>query len=116
MRWVVGDITQATMAPASVAFWHDRAVFHFLRDDDARRRYVDLARRALEPGGHIVVATFGPQGPERCSGLEVMRYDAEGIHDEFGAAFTKIASDEERHATPWGAEQQFVYCYCRVGA
>lgn len=116
VRWEVADITRATMAPASVDLWHDRAVFHFLRDDDARRRYVELARRALKPGGHIVVATFGPQGPEKCSGLDVVRYDAEGIHGEFGAAFRKIASEEERHTTPWGTEQQFVYCYCRVGA
>lgn len=116
VHWQVADITRAELPAASVDLWHDRAVFHFLRDEDARRRYVAVARRALKPGGHIVVATFGPQGPERCSGLDVVRYDAEGIHNEFGAAFIKVASDEERHTTPWGSEQQFVYCYCRVGA
>lgn len=116
VRWIVGDATTVALDAASIDFWHDRAVFHFLRDDDARRRYVAIARRALKPGAHIVVATFGPAGPERCSGLDVVRYDAEGIHGVFGAAFEKVGSDEETHVTPWGSEQQFVYCYCRVAA
>jgi hypothetical protein len=95
-------------------FWHDRAVFHFLREGDARRRYVAAVRRGLKPGGHIVVATFGPQGPQKCSGLDVMRYSAEELHGEFGSPFEKVASCEEAHRTPWGSEQEFVYCYCRL--
>jgi hypothetical protein len=70
----------------------------------------------LKPGGHIVVATFGPSGPERCSGLSVVRYTPEGIHDQFGGQFLKVGSDSETHQTPWGSEQEFVYCYCRLGA
>ena len=107
VEWIVADVTR-------FEFWHDRAVFHFLRESDARRRYVEAVRRALKPGGHIVVATFGLAGPERCSGLEVMRYDADGLHDEFGPPFEKVASREEVHRTPWGSEQEFIYCYCRV--
>jgi SAM-dependent methyltransferase len=113
VRWLVGDATRAALPDASVDFWHDRAVFHFLREDEARARYVATARRALKPGARIVVATFGPNGPDKCSGLDVVRYDADGIHGAFGAAFEKLSSAEETHTTPWGAAQHFVYCYCR---
>lgn len=113
VRWIVGDATLFVPPEGSVDLWHDRAVFHFLRDDDARRRYVDNAHHALRPGGSIVVATFGPDGPTQCSGLEVVRYDADGIHAAFGDEFERLSSDEETHLTPWGIGQQFVYCYCR---
>jgi SAM-dependent methyltransferase len=112
VRWLCADVTEARLPEAAYDFWHDRAVFHFLREDEQRRRYVEAVRRALKPGGHIVVATFGPEGPERCSGLDVVRYTADGLHDEFGGAFEKVASATEVHKTPWGSEQQFVYCYC----
>jgi len=114
VTWRVADITTADLPARSVDFWHDRAVFHFLRDPEARRRYVAAVRRALKPGGHIVVATFGPEGPERCSGLDVMRYGPDELHGEFGGAFEKVASCVEDHTTPWGSVQQFVYCYCRI--
>ncbi len=115
VNWVVGDVTEVVLPEASVDFWHDRAVFHFLRDEEARRRYVASVRRAVKPGGHVLVATFGPEGPERCSGLEVVRFTEEGIHAEFGGEFRKVASTTESHTTPWGSVQQFVYCYCRIG-
>jgi hypothetical protein len=89
-------------------------VFHFLTDAGARERYVAAVRRALKPNGHIVVATFGPGGPEQCSGLPVHRYTAEAIHDQFGTEFQKVGSESENHITPWGGEQEFVYCYCRL--
>ena len=112
--WRIGDITSIDLPKARYAFWHDRAVFHFLNDPAARERYVQAARLALRPDGHIVVATFGPSGPETCSGLSVMRYDAEGIHRQFGDEFRKVDECREAHRTPWGSEQEFVYCYCRV--
>jgi SAM-dependent methyltransferase len=112
--WLAGDITEIDLPERHFAFWHDRAVFHFLTDEAARRRYVDAVRRALTPNGHVLVATFGPSGPERCSGLPVVRYSPEGIHEAFGAEFRKAGTDEELHQTPWGAEQEFVYCYCRM--
>ncbi len=115
VNWVVGDVTEVVLPGASVDFWHDRAVFHFRRDEGARRRYVASVRRAVKPGGHVLVATFGPEGPERCSGLEVVRFTEEGIHAEFGGEFRKVASTTESHTTPWGSVQQFVYCYCRIG-
>jgi len=114
VTWFVADITHGKLPEHRFDFWHDRAVFHFLRDPEARRRYVLAVRHSLKPGGHIVVATFGPQGPEKCSGLEVMRYSADELHGEFGSPFEKVASCEEVHLTPWGTEQEFVYCYCRM--
>lgn len=116
VQWLVGDVTQLELPAQAFDFWHDRAVFHFLREPEQRRRYVELVRHALKPGGHIVVATFGPNGPERCSDLDVCRYSADGIHAEFGGEFRKVGELLERHQTPSGKEQEFVYCYCRLGA
>ena len=114
VRWLVADVTQIDVGAGAYDFWHDRAVFHFLRDQEDRRRYVATVRRAVKPGGHVLVATFGPEGPERCSDLEVVRYDADKLHAEFGNSFSKVGSVTEMHRTPRGAEQQFVYCYCRL--
>jgi SAM-dependent methyltransferase len=114
VRWLVADITQADLPPQAYDFWHDRAVFHFLRDKEQRDRYVAAIRRSLKPGGHVLVATFGPEGPAQCSGLDVVRYGLDELHLEFGGAFQRVASSTEIHTTPWGARQQFVYCYCRL--
>ena len=114
VTWLVGDITRIELPEKRFAFWHDRAVFHFLTAAEARHSYVAAARRALKVNGHIVVATFGPGGPEKCSGLDVARYDADALHGEFGGSFQKVDSCTEHHTTPWGTEQEFVYCYCRM--
>jgi SAM-dependent methyltransferase len=92
------------------ALWHDRAVFHFLVHDDDRKRYVDALKQALYPAGHVVIATFGPEGPERCSGLPVKRYDAASLAKELGEEFLLVESSVELHHTPQGASQQFLYC------
>jgi len=68
----------------------------------------------MQPGGFVIVSTFGPEGPTRCSGLQVVRYDAEALHEQFGSGFRLVESSNELHYTPWGATQQFLYCYCRV--
>ena len=114
VTWLVGDITTLALPEHHFQFWHDRAVFHFLTDEPARQRYVSAVRHALKPKGHIVVATFGFSGPDRCSGLPVVRYSSEGIHDQFGVEFEKIDTATEIHHTPWGTEQAFVYCFCRT--
>lgn len=114
ITWLIGDITQIELPIHHFDFWHDRAVFHFLTEEGARRRYVTAVRRSLKPDGHILVATFGPAGPDHCSGLDVVRYSAEGIHEQFGEEFRRVGSETEIHQTPWGAEQEFVYCYCRM--
>jgi SAM-dependent methyltransferase len=115
VRWIVADVTQVNLPLEKFDLWHDRAVFHFLLDPIARAKYVETVRRNVKPGGHVIVATFGPHGPSKCSGLDVLRYDADGIHGEFGPEFTKVTDTTEIHTTPWGSEQEFVYCYCRVG-
>jgi 2-polyprenyl-3-methyl-5-hydroxy-6-metoxy-1,4-benzoquinol methylase len=114
VRWLVGDVTEVSLPSEPFDVWHDRAVFHFLVDAEKRRKYVQAVLNGVRPGGHVIVSTFGPRGPRKCSGLEVMRYDAETLHGEFGRQFTIEESTVETHQTPWGADQQFVYCCCRV--
>jgi hypothetical protein len=92
------------------ALWHDRAMFHFLVKKEDRKYYRDALRHALAPTGQVVMATFGPDGPEKCSGLPVARYDAETLSAELGSAFRLLSSSLVIHRTPWGAEQQFLYC------
>ena len=111
--WIVGDVRTELLPEQSVEFWHDRAVFHFLSEADDRAAYVTQVTRAVKPGGYVLVATFGLDGPERCSGLPVVRYNAEGIHAVFGDLFEKTAQASELHQTPWGSTQSFVYCLCR---
>lgn len=114
VRWIVADALDTPLLRASCAVWHDRAVFHFLTDARDRARYVAQAQRIVRPEGHVMVATFGPDGPSRCSGLKVMRYSPEGMHAEFGASFELLNSVREDHRTPSGLIQAFVYCLCRV--
>jgi SAM-dependent methyltransferase len=112
VTWLAADATTVALPDAAYDVWHDRAVFHFLVDRRARERYVARVLRAVRPGGHVIVATFGLQGPERCSGLDVVRYDADALHGEFGEPVVKVDSVREVHRTPWGSEQEFVYCFC----
>jgi 2-polyprenyl-3-methyl-5-hydroxy-6-metoxy-1,4-benzoquinol methylase len=94
--------------------WHDRAVFHFLTGSEQRAAYVRNVGRSVKRDGHVIVSTFGPEGPMKCSGLDVMRYDADSLHDQFGARFRLVESSKELHRTPFGTTQQFLYCYCKV--
>lgn len=114
VTWHVGDITQYSFGSKQFDLWHDRAVFHFLTDPDARHRYVELVRQAVKPGGYVLMATFGPNGPLKCSGLDVVRYDDQSLHHEFGDGFNLMGSELARHHTPMGSDQQFLYCWCRV--
>jgi|SRR5688572_5585911 len=113
VNWIEADITQADLPEQAYDLWHDRAVFHFLTQPEDRKRYVDAVRRAVRTRGHIIVATFAPDGPDHCSGLEVMRYNPESLHSEFGDEFDLVDSTNETHHTPFGTEQKFIYCYCR---
>ncbi|MGC2164851.1 MAG: class I SAM-dependent methyltransferase [Gallionella sp.] len=115
VKWIVGDITCAEFEVHRFDIWHDRAVFHFLTGSDERHAYVDRVMRAVRPGGHVIIATFAEDGPEKCSGLPVMRYKPETLHAEFGATFLLVRHEKEAHHTPTGAIQKFVYCYCRKG-
>ena len=113
IEWLEADITQAALPADRFDIWHDRAVFHFLTAPEDRRKYVRQVMRSLKPGGHLIVASFGLNGPQKCSGLDVVRYSPETMHDEFGGKFALIRSLNETHATPFGTTQEFVYCYCR---
>ena len=116
VTWIEADVLAATLPRAAYAVWHDRAVFHFLTDARDRARYVTRAHDAVREGGHAIVASFAPEGPTRCSGLEVMRYSPDAMHAEFGEGFQLLDSVREEHHTPSGATQAFVYCLCRVGS
>ena len=113
VHWIEGDITQARFSRHRYDIWHDRAVFHFLTAPADRQAYVEQVMRAVRPGGHVIVATFAEDGPEKCSGLPVMRYAPDALHAEFGDAFTLLEHEREKHHTPVGAIQKFIYCYCR---
>ena len=114
VTWLVADITRAVLPKRHYDLWHDRAVFHFLTKAEDRAAYVRQVAQAMKPGGFVIVATFGPEGPHKCSGLDVVRYDADSLHEEFGASFKMINRKTELHQTPFGAPQQFLYCLCRV--
>ncbi|MDB4888908.1 MAG: SAM-dependent methyltransferase [Gemmatimonadetes bacterium] len=114
VTWVQSDVLNTSLPSASFDVWHDRAVFHFLTDPSERQSYVQQVRNAVRPGGHVIVASFAPNGPRRCSGLDVMRYSPTTMHDEFGPGFLLLDSVGEEHHTPSGATQAFVYCLCRV--
>jgi 2-polyprenyl-3-methyl-5-hydroxy-6-metoxy-1,4-benzoquinol methylase len=114
VQWITADIANAELSANVYEVWHDRAVFHFLTSMDQRVAYVRQVVRAVKPGGHVIVSTFGPQGPKTCSGLHVVRYDAEALHAEFGVRFQLLDSIQELHHTPFGTTQQYLYCLCRV--
>ncbi len=114
VRWVRADVTEWRPGAHSIDLWHDRAVFHFLTSASDRRAYVQSVAESVKPGGHVIVGTFGPEGPLKCSGLEVEHYDASSLHAAFGARFELVESRQELHETPFGAVQQFVYCYCTL--
>ncbi len=114
VQWLQADVTASLLPANSFDVWHDRAVFHFLTTEKERLAYVRNVTRAVKPGGHVIVSTFGPEGPTKCSGLDVVRYDAAGLHGEFGERFRLIESSKELHETPFGTRQQFVFCCCRL--
>jgi SAM-dependent methyltransferase len=108
VAWIKADVTR--FAPArAYALWHDRAVFHFLTEPEDRVRYLDVLRRALAPRGHLVLATFGPEGPTRCSGLPVQRYALEELSELLAPNFRLQRHLLETHRTPMGTQQQFLY-------
>jgi hypothetical protein len=106
---LIADVCEAQLPQRRYDVWHDRAVFHFLMQPDRRASYVAQASNSLKAGGYLVIATFGPEGPTRCSGLETARYDANELQKEFGGQFRLVESLTDWHTTPSGARQQFTY-------
>ena len=108
VAWILADVT-GMWSWKDVDIWHDRAVFHFLTERRERETYKQRLAEHLKPGGTAIVATFAPDGPEKCSGLPVVRYSAESLAAELGGGFTLIESRPHVHTTPWGTTQAFQY-------
>lgn len=108
VTWLTADARYLQL-PRQVDVWHDRAVFHFLTEETDRQAYLDSVRGALRVGGHLVMATFGLCGPDRCSGLPVERYDAGKLREFLGPEFELVRALEKQHMTPGGATQEFTY-------
>jgi len=112
--WRNDNILEAQLPKHHYDVWHDRAVFHFLTDEEDRKRYVNQVCHSLKPNGKVIISTFGPDGPLKCSGLPIVRYDHDTLHNEFGAQFKLIEHGQEDHLTPNGSVQKFVYCFCKM--
>ena len=112
VNWSAADAT-AWQPPHAYDIWHDRAAFHFLVDAKDRAAYIDRLHAGVKPGGHAIIATFAPDGPEKCSGLPVQRYDPESLSKTVGSAFDLVEHQAHRHVTPWGATQSFQFSVLR---
>ncbi|HET9018444.1 MAG TPA: class I SAM-dependent methyltransferase [Acetobacteraceae bacterium] len=108
VRWIVADVT-AWAPDRTYAVWHDRAAFHFLTRTAEREAYVARVLRALPAGGHLIIGTFAPDGPERCSGLPVLRYDAASLAATLGRGFALVDTRPHEHHTPAGTVQRFQF-------
>ena len=108
VAWIVADVT-AWRPDKSYDLWHDRAAFHFLTEPADRAAYAECVRNAVRPGGHVIIGTFAPDGPERCSGLPVVRHDAASIGEVLGPSFKLIESRRHDHLTPGGTVQRFQF-------
>jgi 2-polyprenyl-3-methyl-5-hydroxy-6-metoxy-1,4-benzoquinol methylase len=108
INWIAADVT-TWQPPRQFDVWHDRAAFHFLTEERDRQAYVSRLTSALRDGGHAIIGTFALNGPERCSGLPVARYDASSLAATLGARFRLLADSEDEHRTPWGSAQMFQF-------
>lgn len=108
VNWIVADVTRWEPKRA-YDLWHDRAAFHFLTEVSDRSAYIDRLTQAVRRGGHAIIGTFALDGPERCSGLPVVRYDAAQLSATLSRFFELIAMRRDDHKTPWGAVQHFQF-------
>ena len=107
VTWIAADVTRASLPREAFDIWHDRAVFHFLTQATDRAHYIELARNTIRHGGTLVMSTFALDGPARCSGLDVVRYDVAGLAAALGEAFVLERAFDDLHETPAGALQHF---------
>jgi len=115
VRWIVADVTKWKPAETHDV-WHDRAAFHFLMEPHDRAAYAERLREAVRLGGHVIIGTFAPDGPERCSGLPVMRHDAVSLGQMLGRSFELMESRRHDHQTPMGGIQRFQFSRFRRAA
>jgi 2-polyprenyl-3-methyl-5-hydroxy-6-metoxy-1,4-benzoquinol methylase len=109
VKWIEADITNYSVGE-QYDVWHDRAVFHFLTKIEDRKRYIHSLNQALKLNGHLIMATFSPDAPPKCSGLNVVRYSPETLQNELGDNFGLVESFTEIHVTPSGVPQNFIFC------
>ena len=114
VKWIEADITEASLIPHSYDIWHDRALFHFLTNPGDRKKYVKTMRDSLKPKGHVIIAAFDLTGPDKCSGLEIVKYSPQKILEELGAGFKLLNTFKDGHKTPWGSIQNFIYCHFQL--
>ena len=110
VKWLEGNITSVSLPTHSYSLWHDRAVFHFLTAPEQQQKYRQKLLGALKPGGHLIIGTFAPEAPPKCSGLPVQRYTAEQLATTLGEEFKLTRHHKELHVTPGGVEQMYLYC------
>ena len=108
IEWFESDLLDFE-PPHRWELWHDRAVFHFLCPEEDRAAYCRVLNRALEPGGHVIIATFAMDGPTRCSGLDVIRHSPESLEEVLGEGYQLRGVRQEAHETPTGGIQNFLY-------
>jgi 2-polyprenyl-3-methyl-5-hydroxy-6-metoxy-1,4-benzoquinol methylase len=108
VKWIAADATE-WLPPEIYDVWHDRAAFHFLTGEKEQNAYIHRLKQALRRGGHVIIGTFAPDGPEKCSGLPVARHSAESLSALLGADFVLLDSRRHEHATPWQAVQKFQF-------
>lgn len=115
VEWYVGDVTHFR-SPHPWDLWHDRAVFHFLTTPEDQHTYGAMLKQALTLDGQVVIATFGPDGPTRCSGLDVCRHDADSLGEALGGWLELVEQELVEHTTPSGVTQQFLFSRFRRAA
>ncbi|MCI4678372.1 class I SAM-dependent methyltransferase [Rhodoblastus acidophilus] len=108
VHWIVGDAAEWA-PPKAYDFWHDRAAFHFLTEPAEREAYMERLRRALRVGGAAIIGTFAPDGPQKCSGLSVVRHDSKSLAEALGPGFELLDERRHEHHTPWGSIQKFQF-------
>lgn len=110
VHWIEGDVLTCKLPEHSFDILHDRAVFHFLTAEADRIAYREQVLRALKPGRYLIIGTFAEDGPEKCSGLSVMRYSPEQLSAVLGNSFTLLLQEDDYHRTPSGTVHHFVFC------
>lgn len=113
VTWIEANVTKIELPGAYYDLWHDRALFHFFTEQRDRQAYIKSLSHSLKPGGYLVLSTFSLKGPEQCSGLDVVCYDAGKLLAELGPSFKLIETLEEEHQTPFGKKQSFAYFFFR---
>lgn len=114
ITWIEGDILQTELPENHYMLWHDRAVFHFLTDENDQETYIESIKMSLKGGGFVIMAAFAPEASPKCSGLPVERYDVEKIVERLGRGFRLLGSVKELHITPGGVEQMYLYSKFRM--